>query len=122
MRTKTLALLLFSSILLSVALLLPVQAEESGIVFLPLVSAGVSTTPGLDIAEEILIPAGTFQMGCDANNPMESGSSNSWQLHELPLHTVYLDSYYIDKHEVTNARYRACVDAGGCTTPRPALS
>jgi formylglycine-generating enzyme required for sulfatase activity/pimeloyl-ACP methyl ester carboxylesterase len=70
------------------------------------------TSTGLDTAEEIEIPAGTFQMGCDVNNPAESCSSS-----EQPLHTVYLDAYYIDKYPVTNARYKACVDGGGCTPP-----
>jgi formylglycine-generating enzyme required for sulfatase activity len=67
--------------------------------------------------EEILIPAGSFQMGCDSSNPAENGCNNWWQTNELPLHTVTLDAYYIDKYEVTNARYKACVDAGGCTAP-----
>ena len=51
-------------------------------------------------------------MGCDSSNPAEICYSD-----EQPLHTVTLSSYYIDKYEVTNARYKACVDAGGCTAP-----
>ena len=62
--------------------------------------------------EEILIPAGSFQMGCDSSNPAETCS-----IDEQPLHTVTLSAYSIDKYEVTNARYQACVDAGGCTAP-----
>jgi len=32
-------------------------------------------------------------------------------------HTVYLDAFYMDKYEVTNALYKACEEAGGCETP-----
>jgi eukaryotic-like serine/threonine-protein kinase len=86
--------------------------EEDARLYLPLVVAAVPTPPVVDAVEEILIPAGSFQMGCDSNNPAERCFPA-----EQPLHTVYLDAYVIDKYEVTNARYKVCVDAGGCTAP-----
>lgn len=34
-----------------------------------------------------------------------------------PLRTITLRAFLIDKYEVTNAQYKQCVAAGGCTTP-----
>jgi serine/threonine-protein kinase len=57
-------------------------------------------------ADMVLIPAGEFIMGSD------NGDAN-----ETPAHVVYLDSYYIDKTEVTNAAYKLCVRDGVCQSP-----
>ena len=54
-----------------------------------------------------LIPAGTFQMG-----------SATGDVNEAPVHTVELDAFYIDQHEVTNAEYEAFVTATGHPSPR----
>lgn len=72
-----------------------------------------TATPALaDPAAQILVPAGSFQMGC---SPNDGNCLN----HELPLHMVFLSAYYIDKYEVTNFRYATCVAAGACTAPYP---
>ena len=51
-------------------------------------------------ANMALIPAGRFQMG-----------SKNGEFDEKPVHTVYVDSFYIDKYEVTNTQYKQFVDA-----------
>ena len=55
-----------------------------------------------------LIPAGEFEMG---------DHSGEGQSDEEPVHTVYLDAFYMDEAEVTNARYKAFVEATGHRRP-----
>ncbi|GAB4504909.1 MAG: hypothetical protein Fur0043_19040 [Anaerolineales bacterium] len=57
-----------------------------------------------------LVPAGEFTMGSNSGYD------------EKPVHTVYLDAFYMDKYEVTNALYKACVDAGVCDPPKESNS
>ena len=71
------------------------------------------TTNNATQAEMVSIPAGNFQMGCD---PAHNGGYPCYS-EELPLHTVYLDAYCMDKYEVTNALYAECVAAGNCAAP-----
>ncbi|MCG9134431.1 formylglycine-generating enzyme family protein [Candidatus Poribacteria bacterium] len=52
--------------------------------------------------EMALISAGEFQMG---------SNDNDTEAHEKPVHTVYIDAFYIDKYPVTNAQYKKFVDA-----------
>ena len=57
---------------------------------------------GKILKDMVLIPAGEFMMG----SPEGEGAFD-----EHPQHTVYLDAYYIDKYEVTNAQFREFVEA-----------
>jgi serine/threonine-protein kinase len=59
-----------------------------------------------DGMEQVYVPSGSFMMG-----------SFNGDSHEQPAHEVYLDGYWIDKFEVTNAQYEKCVDEGKCETP-----
>ena len=62
----------------------------------------------IELVEQVMvfIPAGEFLMGS------YYGYSN-----EKPEHKVYLDDYWIDKYEVTNRLWAACVVAKACFLP-----
>ncbi|MFZ4580818.1 MAG: formylglycine-generating enzyme family protein [Myxococcota bacterium] len=57
----------------------------------------------------VLIPAGTFWMGCNAAKDNDCT--------EKPQHKVTLSAYYMDVTETTVGQYKACVDAKVCTAP-----
>lgn len=50
-------------------------------------------------SDMVLIPAGEFQMGSSEGTD------------EKPVHAVYIDAFYMDEHEVTNAEYKRFLDA-----------
>ncbi len=53
-----------------------------------------------DFAGMVLVPAGPYDMGADY-----------WWPYGLPIHTVNVPAFYIDKYEVTNAQYKLFCDA-----------
>ena len=70
-------------------------------------STYVSEIDGMTL---VYVPGGEFLMG-SADSDTQSESD------EKPQHTVYLDAFWIDKTEVTNAMYNMCVQAGACRPP-----
>jgi formylglycine-generating enzyme required for sulfatase activity len=74
----------------------------------PSVSQAAPGGAGAGTGEMVNVPAGEFLMG----SPSGEGDND-----EHPQHTVYLDAYYIDKYEVTNAQYQAFVRATGHKEP-----
>jgi len=86
------------------------------------------TRIGKDGAEMVLIPAGEFQMGTDSSEIPglvqwlkglypDLNVKAEWFEDETPRHTVYVDAFYMDKYEVTNAQYRKFVQATGRKEP-----
>jgi formylglycine-generating enzyme required for sulfatase activity len=78
--------------------------------------------------EMALVPAGKFTMGRSAKDELADCQEFSsecnlvWFMDEEPVHEVYLDAFYIDIYEVTNALYEACEDQGVCNPPQSSNS
>ena len=82
-----------------------VTARGNGTATITATSGGQSANAAITVNATInmvLIPAGTFQMGSDDSDA---------QGDEEPVHTVYVDAFYMDIYEVTNAQYKRFVDA-----------
>ncbi|MEW6567810.1 MAG: SUMF1/EgtB/PvdO family nonheme iron enzyme [Chloroflexota bacterium] len=58
----------------------------------------------------VFVPEGEFLMGASSADPEAFDN-------EKPQHNVYLEAYWIDSTEVTNAMYALCVADGACTPP-----
>jgi len=70
---------------------------------MPAPSAQLSPNDGMKL---LYVPAGEFQMG-----------DNNGQPSEMPEHTVYLDAYWIDQTDVTNAMFAQYVSSDGGNEP-----
>jgi len=74
-----------------------------------------TATPGLGVTRVsekdgmvmVYVPTGEFLMG-------SADSDKAAQSDEKPQHTVYVDAFWIDRTEVTNAQYKKCAQAGAC--------
>ncbi len=82
-------------------IIIPIFALILLLLTLPGCSRRKRNTDGSDM---VLISDGLFGMG----NSSKSASSD-----QIPAHQVFLDSYYIDKHEVTFQEYEKFIQAGG---------
>ncbi len=86
-------------------------------------SIGSTMTSDKDGMTLVYVPAGKFLMGsmeadiAQALKDCGSDCSNDAFNDEKPQHTVYLDAYWIDRTDVTNAMYAQCVRAGNCQPP-----
>lgn len=67
------------------------------------------TTPP-DPAMVLVAAVNGFEMGC-------TNGDTACEATENPRHSVNLSAFWFDRHEVTTARFKACVDAGACTVP-----
>jgi formylglycine-generating enzyme required for sulfatase activity len=74
------------------------QREEAG----RLAQHGVIAPAGM-----VLIPGGEFMMGAEDLEP-----------DARPVHRVTVSAYWMDRYQVANGEYRACVESGGCLSPK----
>ena len=88
---------------------------------LPRLIAAARPAPGQvrvaagDGREMSWIPGGSFRMGATAGDSQIADD-------EVPTRVVEVRGFWLDRREVTNADYRACVEAGACTPPsRPVM-
>jgi len=80
------------------------------------------TGPAQEIPGMVYVPAGEFMMGSSDKSiemylQMFIYRRPSRFANEQPQHTVYLDAFYIDKYEVTNAQYQEFMAATGHPAP-----
>ena len=106
-------------------------------IFLTILMVSATLPTATSRAEEALIPAemvyvghGPSVMGADKDAPAESGKESTaydrrmntaWSADALndegPAHTVFLDSYLMDKYEVSNKQYGDFIRAKGHAAP-----
>jgi len=108
-----------------VSTLLPLPSESSTLptsTQTPIIPDEITDAKGVPMR---LVPYGEFTMGLSADTAyvecqkLSIGGTcdRAWFTDKEPAHTVTLDSFYMDKFEVSNAAYRQCVSNGSCQPP-----
>ena len=96
----------------------------------PEISPWITDAKGVTMA---LIPAGEFTMGNSIDQVLaecrnlfpasaDANCKAEFYLDETPAHPVQVSAFYMDKYEVTNQLYKACVSAGACKPPAQSSS
>ncbi len=77
----------------------------------------------------VRVPGGPFQRGsdeaaleaamdlCKLTYARPRACQEAWFEHEAPRRTLTLNTFFIDRHEVTQSEYAQCVEAGACAPP-----
>jgi formylglycine-generating enzyme required for sulfatase activity len=99
-QTATVAFIVLAICVVAVLLMISQRTNTSS-----LGSNIQATTSSAIVSEMLTIPGGDFLMGTNDTAAKDE---------ERPQHTVYLNEFKIDKYEVTNAMYKACVTSNSC--------
>ncbi len=67
--------------------------------------------PGLPFTDRVCLKGGWFWMGMGQTDP----HAHENDYFASPIHQVFVSPIHMDRYEVTNRRYIACLDAGACT-------
>jgi formylglycine-generating enzyme required for sulfatase activity len=90
---------------------------------LPIIPVATQVSPK-DEMVQVFVPEGDFLMGTSDEEAAQLCSQFgnphycvNWYTDEKPQHIVWLDAFWIDRSEVTNAQYAKCVENGDCQEP-----
>ena len=81
----------------------------------PILGMGATRVSNMDGMTMVFVPAGNFYMGSDPSFDIMAAAD------QTPIHTVYLDAFWVDKTEITNQMYQKCVETGVCRPPETNL-
>jgi formylglycine-generating enzyme required for sulfatase activity len=71
---------------------------------------GIAWKSSADGMVLICVSAGKFKMGSTTDDPLSYPN-------EHPQHDIYLDTFWMDRTEITNSMYFRCVQSGMCKPP-----